>query len=72
MDVGDVVVANVIAIGADGHHSFMSVNNDKITKPIIIKERLKFNETYKIEIINNATNFYIAKVIEKIEKENDV
>ena len=68
MNTGDVIIANVIAIGGDNIHSFMFPVNEKSTKPIIVEERLRLNGTYKIEITRDATNFYIAKVISSVKK----
>ncbi len=68
MNVGDVIIAKVIAIGA-GNHSFMSPLNEKTVKPIIIDEKLRMNGHYKIEITRDATNFYMAKVLEEVSED---
>ncbi len=70
MNVGDVIVAKVIAIGADSH-SFMFPVKEKSTKPIIVDERLKMNNIYKIEITRDATNFYMARVVDRVSNYED-
>lgn len=69
MEVGKIIIAKVVAIGAD-RHSFMFSMSETSNKPIIVEDRLKMNGVYKIEITRDATNFYMAKVIEKVEKED--
>lgn len=70
MNVGDIIIAKVVAIGAN-QDSFMFPADQRSVKPIIVEERLRLNRQYRIEIIRDASTFYIAKVVGQIADEAD-
>ncbi len=72
MELGDVIEAKVVAIGADNHSFVFPLNENKIAerpvKPIIIKKRLPMNAIYKIKIVYDAPTFCIGEVVEEVAK----
>jgi hypothetical protein len=69
MELGDIIEAKVVAIGADNNSFVFPLNEKKIAekpiKPIIVKKRLHMNAIYKIKIVYDTPSFSIGEAIEE-------
>jgi len=63
MNVGDVIKCVVIAIGVPNYSYLKPIDGEQANIPIIIVEnKLRYKDTYKIRITRITPNFMIGEV----------